>query len=313
MPKSPLLKKISEYLKQSYFGFHTPGHQQGKGCGKVFQQYVQHALLKMDLTELPGLDNLRNPSGCLKESQSLAASLFGAVETFYLVNGSTVGLQAALLALNSPGGKVVIPRHAHISALNGLILSGGIPLIAPVRIEKTWGLPLGVSPEKLASLLRQEEHVELVLTVQPTYQGLGVAATLLNDVVKEKGVPHVVDEAHGAHLFFQKRVPLSLQKEQADIVIQSTHKTLAALTQASMLHVNNKRFVTPVRDVFTGFSVQFNDIRPAEQVPVGYRGLENDFRSRCHQFLGVLDRNLKIVVKSAHPSRKKFVCPFFNL
>lgn len=247
MSKKPLLKEISEYLQHKYLGFHTPGHQQGKGSEKSFSQLFQQSFLKMDLTELPGLDNLKNPRGCLRESQSLAANLFGAVETFYLVNGSTVGLQAALLALNSPGGKVIIPRHAHLSVLNGLVLSGGSPLLVPVHLEKTWGIPWGVSPEKLTFWLEKEEDVDLVLTVQPTYQGVGFAAGSINKLVKEKGVSHVVDEAHGAHLFFQECLPLSLQKEHADVVVQSTHKTLSALTQASMLHVNNNQLVAPVR------------------------------------------------------------------
>jgi arginine decarboxylase len=245
--KKPLLRKISEYLQQNHLGFHTPGHQQGKGSEKSFLQLLQQSFLKMDLTELPGLDNLKNPCGCLRESQSLAANLFGAIETFYLVNGSTVGLQAALLALNSPGGKVIIPRHAHLSVLNGLVLSGGSPLIVPVHLEKTWGIPWGVSPEKLTFWLEKENVIDLVLTVQPTYQGIGFNAGAINKLIKEKGVLHVVDEAHGAHLFFQEHLPLSLQKEHADLVVQSTHKTLSALTQASMLHVNNEQLIAPVR------------------------------------------------------------------
>ena len=95
--------------------------------------------------------------------------------------------------------------------------------------------------------LEKESKIDLVLTVQPTYQGIGFAAGSIQKVVQAKGVPHVVDEAHGGHLFFQERLPLSLQKEGADVVVQSTHKTLSALTQASMLHVNNKRLVAPLR------------------------------------------------------------------
>jgi len=262
---TPLLNKISEYLKQAYTGFHTPGHQQGKGCGEFLASLLKEAPLKMDLTEVPGLDNLKNPLGCLRESQSCAADLFGSAATFYLVNGSTVGLQAALLALNSPGGKVIIPRHAHISILNGLILSGGEPVIVPVVLEKTWGFPLGTSLGKLKETLESAggytgelvggsvekfagESVELAVTVQPTYQGVGLAATQIRQLMQEKGIPQIADEAHGTHLFFQEKIPLSLQKEQADLVIQSTHKTLAALTQASMLHVNNQKFVAAVRD-----------------------------------------------------------------
>jgi arginine decarboxylase len=265
LPKAPLLNKISEYLKQAYTGFHTPGHQQGKGCGDFWASLLKEDPLKVDLTEVPGLDNLKNPLGCLRESQSCAADLFGSAATFYLVNGSTVGLQAALLALNSPGGKVIIPRHAHISILNGLILSGGEPVLVPVVLEKTWGFPLGVSLGNLKEALESAggyigelvggsgekfagESVEVALTVQPTYQGVGLAAAPIRRLMQEKGIPQIVDEAHGTHLFFQERIPLSLQKEQADLVIQSTHKTLAALTQASMLHVNNPRFVPAVRD-----------------------------------------------------------------
>jgi len=265
--KMPLVEEISEYLKHNFLGFHTPGHQQGKGCENCFQQQLQRGLLRMDLTEVPGLDNLHNPCGCLRESQRLAADLFGARESFYLVNGSTVGLQAALIALNQPQGKVIIPRHVHISVLNGLILSGGMPIIAPVQMDKTWGIPLGISSEKLSSLLKEEvpenpiqgsqgraeeaagkTNVDLVLTVNPTYQGVGYTAGVINKLIKEKGIPHLVDEAHGAHLYFQGELPLSFQKEQADIVIQSTHKTLTALTQASMLHVNTEKFIVPVRE-----------------------------------------------------------------
>ncbi|NLO76126.1 MAG: aminotransferase class I/II-fold pyridoxal phosphate-dependent enzyme [Clostridia bacterium] len=292
MLKMPLIEEISEYLKHSFLGFHTPGHQQGQGSESCFQQLLQQGLLQLDLTEVPGLDNLHHPCGCLYESQRLAADLFGARETFYLVNGSTVGLQAALLAINRPQGKVIIPRHAHISVLNGLILSGGVPLISPVQMEKKWGIPLGLSAEKLSSLLEEEApdevsegetsekvvsaekapvakmpeiakisgkqervaqvagktDIDLVFTVNPTYQGVGYSAGVINKLIKEKGLCHLVDEAHGGHLFFQSELPLSLQKEGADIVIQSTHKTLSALTQASMLHVNTEKFRAPVRE-----------------------------------------------------------------
>lgn len=263
MRHTPILEKISEYLKHTVAGFHTPGHRQGEGCLPEFRKLMGGRALDMDLTEVPGLDNLKNPEGCLKESQALAAKLYEAAATFYLVNGSTAGLQAALLALNSPGGKVMIPRHAHISVINGLVLSGGVPVIVPVELEKTWGFPLGVRPQVFRDYLGkptkpaepgeagnagERSEIEAALTVQPTYQGIGFDAAEIRQVFATKGIVQIVDEAHGAHLFFQKRHPFSLQKEKADLVIQSTHKTLAALTQASMLHVNNPRFIEPVRE-----------------------------------------------------------------
>lgn len=278
MRPTPILEKISEYLKHTVAGFHTPGHRQGEGCLPEFRQLMGGRALNMDLTEVPGLDNLKNPEGCLKESQALAAKLYEAVATFYLVNGSTAGLLAALLAVNSPGGKILIPRHAHISVLNGLILSGGEPVLVPVELEKIWGFPLGARPQVFRAYLEgkgankrgektlkqdetensgglakpeeagEQSEIEAALTVQPTYQGVGFDATAIRQVFAAKGIVQIVDEAHGAHLFFQKRDSFSLQKEKADLVIQSTHKTLAALTQASMLHVNNPRLLEPVRE-----------------------------------------------------------------
>lgn len=260
MRSTPILEKISEYLKHTVAGFHTPGHRQGEGCLPEFRQLMGGRALSMDLTEVPGLDNLKNPESCLKESQALAAKTYEAAATFYLVNGSTVGLQAAILAVNSPGGKIIIPRHAHVSVLNGLILSGGEPVIVPVELEKTWGFPLGVRPQVFRDYLGEptipaepgeagkQSEIEAALTVQPTYQGIGFDAAEIRQVFAAKGIVQIVDEAHGAHLFFQKRHPFSLQKEQADLVIHSTHKTLAALTQASMLHVNNPRWIEPVRE-----------------------------------------------------------------
>lgn len=247
---TPLLKKISEYLQHTRAGFHTPGHQQGKGCLAELRELFGTRALNMDLTEVPGLDNLQAPTGCLKDSQALAARLFGAQATFYLVNGSTVGLQAALLALNPPGGKVLIPRHAHIAVLNGLVLSGGRPVIMPVKVERKWGFPLGVSPRALSTFLSKQEEsgeaVRLAVTVQPTYQGIGFNAAKVRQYFAAQGISQIVDEAHGAHLYFQDKYPLSMQREKADLVIQSTHKTLAALTQASMLHVNKEELLEPV-------------------------------------------------------------------
>ncbi|MDD4047719.1 MAG: aminotransferase class I/II-fold pyridoxal phosphate-dependent enzyme [Clostridia bacterium] len=251
MEKAPLIKKISEYLKHNYTGFHTPGHQQGKGCETNFKGLFKCNSLQMDLTELPGLDNLRNPEGCLLNSQRLASNLFESVETFYLVNGSTVGIQASLLALNSPKGKIIIPRHAHVSVLNGLILSGGEPFIAPIKLDEEWGIPLGFNLEKLQLILEKEKNIKLILTVQPTYQGVGIVTDDLKNIIKEKGITLIADEAHGSHLYFQENIPISLQKAKADIVIHSTHKTLGAFTQASMLHVNNSRYGTLIRDALS--------------------------------------------------------------
>ncbi len=244
MKIAPLLETIKRYGEKSYTGFHTPGHQQGKSVYTGFKELAKE-IFKMDLTELPGLDNLKKPAGCIKAAQELAAKLFGSQETFFLVNGSTVGLQACLLAF-APGKRVIIPRNAHISVVNGLVLSGGVPLVAPVVIDKEWGIPLGVEGESIVNFLVQYPDVEAFVGVQPTYEGFGCNINQWVDFFRKKKVVFIADEAHGAHLYFQDNLPLSAQRAKADLVIQSTHKTLGALTQASMLHVNNSKLAAGV-------------------------------------------------------------------
>ena len=143
-----------EHLQQNITGFHTPGHQQGRGLSEEYRSLMEKHSLRADLTELPGLDNLKDPHGCIMEAQGLAAGVFGACQTFFLVNGSTVGLQAALLAVNKPQEKIIIPANAHVSVLSGLVLSGGRPVIIPVEIVKRWGIPLGAAPGHVLSALK---------------------------------------------------------------------------------------------------------------------------------------------------------------
>ncbi len=244
---TPLFDKIAKHISQGKTGFHTPGHQQGKGCSEEYNEEIRKYLLEMDLTELFDLDNLKNPVGCIKEAQDMAARLFAARQTFFLVNGSTVGLQAAILAVNKAGGKIIVSRQAHISILNAFVLSGGYPVIAPVEVDYEWGIALGTPTEKIVPKIEENPDAQAVILPQPSYHGVGSDISQMLKITNKKGIPLIADEAHGAHLYFQDRLPLSAQKHKADIVVQSTHKTLGALTQASMLHINKEAWIKPVR------------------------------------------------------------------
>lgn len=245
--KTPLLKKLLEYLQKGTVGFHTPGHQQGNGFGEEFCSIIEQYALRMDLTEIPGLDNLRAPSECLEESQILAAKAFGAYKTFFLVNGSTLGLQAALLTVNKPGEKIIIARNSHVSIINGLILSGGMPVLAPVEIEKEWGFPLGVSIDQLKSVWKNNSDAASIVFTNPEYRGTGVDINQAIQLIKSWKIPVIIDEAHGSHLYFQEKAPLSAQCCAPDIVVHSAHKTLASLTQTSLLHINNEKWADPIQ------------------------------------------------------------------
>lgn len=245
--RTPLLDEIREYLEKGTAGFHTPGHQQGSGFGDDFRSLMQRYPLGMDLTEIPGLDNLRSPKGCLEESQTLAAKVFGAYKTFFLVNGSTLGIQAAVMAVNKPGRKIIIARNSHISTFNAMVLSGGLPLFAPAEIEKEWGFPLGVKADNLKNIWENNPDAESIALTYPEYRGIGVNIKKTIELIKSWQIPVVIDEAHGSHLYFQESLPLSAQRCAPDIAVHSSHKTLAALTQASMLHINDKKWSEPVR------------------------------------------------------------------
>jgi len=245
---TPLIAKISEYIDRNKLGFHTPGHQQGRGMAASLKRILGSRFLKGDLSEVPGLDNLRNPQECLRETQGLAAAVFGARKTFFLVNGSTVGIEAAILGLNRKGGRVLVSRNAHISVVNGLILSGGQPVLLPAAVLPRWGIALGLDLPAARQAVANNPGAELAVLTQPSYQGIGLDPAELKKLMGTSRTPVLCDEAHGAHLFFQNKVTLSAQQEKLDVVVQSTHKTLGALTQASMLHINRAELIEPIQE-----------------------------------------------------------------
>lgn len=194
----------------------------------------------MDLTELPGLDNLRYPKGVIYEAESLTSALYGVKRTFFLTQGSTCGLMAALLAVLKPGQSVLIPRNSHVSIINGLILADVNPIYMPVEID-IYGIVTGVSQHTLRKQLQAHPDVAAVVLVHPSYDGRALAIESMIKDIHAAGLPAIIDEAHGAHLHFHEKLPVSSVDCGADIVVQSAHKTLAALTGAAWVHIQGNR------------------------------------------------------------------------
>jgi arginine/lysine/ornithine decarboxylase len=193
------------------------------------------------LPELPELDNLFAPSGPIQAAQTLAAQTFGADETFFLANGSTCGIEAAVLAACVPGEKILVPRNAHRSVWAALVLSGAHPIyLAPVAIAQ-WDLAWGVTTAQVEQALTAHPEVDVVLVVSPSYQGVCTDVAAIAACIHARSRLLIVDEAHGPHLSFHDGLPRGALASGADVVIQSTHKVLSALTQASMLHVQGPR------------------------------------------------------------------------
>ena len=232
---SLLNRKLKSYLEQHMYSFHTPGH---KGRKDSFSEF---SFPGFDLTELPGLDMLHNPQGIIAEAQNKAAAIYGADETFFLVNGGTSGNQAMLFSLMSKisGKKIRIERKAHRSVIGGLILSGLTPEYIYPQIHPDFNLPLGLDAKRFLSDIQETGALHLTY---PSYYG---TTPDLEYIIKQRDekfphLPVLVDQAHGAH-FLGTSFPQGAVRLGADVVIHSTHKTLAALTQAGMLHVQGSR------------------------------------------------------------------------
>ncbi|MGI6332708.1 MAG: aminotransferase class I/II-fold pyridoxal phosphate-dependent enzyme [Zhaonellaceae bacterium] len=236
----PLVEGLKEHLAKNRYRFHMPGHKGGNNLAPQIAELLGEKAFKADFTEIEGLDDLHNPQGVIGVAQELAAQCFGAEETFFLVNGATSGIEAALLATCKPGDIVIAPRNVHRSFLSGLILSGARPVYIEVNYSAQ-GLPLPLSSDQLREKIKDHPETKAAFVVSPTYEGLCINYEELIPVVKEAGVKLIVDEAHGAHFYFSPKFPKPALTSGADVVIHGSHKTIGSLTQTGMLHLADSR------------------------------------------------------------------------
>lgn len=235
--RTPLFTAMQRYLRRQPAVFHVPGHKQGRAAPPALRRWLGAGALQLDLTEAPGLDDLHAPSGVIAEAQALAAAAFGAARSFFLVGGTTAGIHAMLLAALRPGEAVLVPRHAHRSVHGGLILAGARPVWLPPAYDPDLAIPLGVPPEAVAQALDRHPEARALVVVHPTYHGIPAAIHPLVQLAHDRGLPVLVDEAHGAHFAFHPDLPPSALAAGADAVAQSLHKTGGSLTQSSLLHL----------------------------------------------------------------------------
>ncbi len=196
-------------------------------------------LFKYDLSEITGLDDLHNPSGFIKQAQAEAAELFLVEHSFFSVNGASACLMAACLALGE-GGKVLVPVNAHKSIIAGLLLSGADPIWYEPDWDAEWGVYRDINPEKIADLLKRHKNIKGCFITSPTYEG--IRPQNLSEIIslcQQAEVPTIVDESHGAHLSLLYE-GLGGINACADIIVHSPHKSLGALTQTGLLHIQSE-------------------------------------------------------------------------
>ncbi|MBX6394423.1 MAG: aminotransferase class I/II-fold pyridoxal phosphate-dependent enzyme [Alicyclobacillaceae bacterium] len=237
---APLWEALLRHISGRPRPWHVPGHKMGRGAPPELIRWMGPGL-RLDLTELPGLDDLHEPEGAIAEAQALAAQAAGADETFFLVGGSTAGNLAMLLAACRPGETVLIARNAHKSVIHGLALAGAEAVAVAPEWDGEVGVACGVSVEAVCRMLEAHPGVRTVLVTSPTYHGVCSDLAAIAEVVHRRGGLLLVDEAHGAHFPFVPGSPPTALSCGADAAVQSWHKTAGSLTQSAMLHVRGER------------------------------------------------------------------------
>ena len=243
--KTPLWNALEAHAAAHTASFHTPGHKNGRLVPEALRQAWGDAIWQYDATEIPGLDNLAHPEGVLRDSMAAWAAQRHCAHVQYLLAGTSLGLKAAIYGL-CRGQEIFVPRHAHHSIYQGIILAGATPIPLAVTYDPEEQIPLGVAPETLAAAIAAHPSCKHLIMVHPTYHGITWRNGETIALAKEAGFTVIVDAAHGPHLVTE-HTPASALALGADVVIESAHKILPCLTQASIMLIADPALVPPLR------------------------------------------------------------------
>ena len=231
-----LINRLAAYAGSDMYPFHMPGHKRMPGPMDSFANPWT-----VDITEIDGFDNLHHPEGILRDSMKWAADVYGADQTYYLINGSTSGILAAVCGAVPRDGRILVSRNCHKSVYHGICLNQlKTSYVYPQEIEGL-GIQGGITAEDVDRMLNRYMDTQAVLIVCPTYDGIVSDIEAIARIVHRAGLPLIVDEAHGAHFRYDAMFPVSALDLGADVVIQSVHKTLPSLTQTALLHIKCNR------------------------------------------------------------------------
>jgi arginine decarboxylase len=232
--RTPLFDAVKKYVESDIIPFHVPAHKKGAGL-KEFREYIGEYALKMDANGMEGLDFANNPTGVICEAEKLLAQAFGAQNAYFLVNGTTAGVQAMIMSACEPGDKIIIPRNAHKSTIGGIILSGVVPVYLQPEINESLGIAMGIDENSLKNAIKENPHAKAVFLINPTYYGVVSDLKSLVRIAHRHEMAVLVDEAHGAHMCFHDDFPLTAMEVGADMSAASLHKTAGSMTQSSAL------------------------------------------------------------------------------
>lgn len=236
--KTPLYTALCQYAEENIIHFDVPGHKKRYELGGIYNS----DLMKYDANSTKQLDILSNPTGVIAEAEELIADAYHADYAFMLVNGSTFGVIAMIMTACSPRDKIIMPRNVHKSAINGVILSGAIPIFIDAEVDYEYGIANGVTYESVKKAVNEHPDAKALFIINPTYFGAASDLKAIISLCKRKNIAVLADEAHGAHLPFYEEFPDSAIGMGADMSTVSIHKTGGSLTQTSVLLMNERQF-----------------------------------------------------------------------
>lgn len=237
--KTPYLDAVKKYNLRDTFQLDVPGHQKGNVANK-FKNYIGSFLYENDVNAPVGLDNLANAHGPLLEAENLLADFAGAEHSFFLINGTSSGILAMIISACHANDKIILPRNVHKSVVSALILSGASPVYIMPKIDADLEIANQPSVDDYINAMHRYPSAKAIFVINPTYFGAVNDLKRLVDEAHKRGIAVLVDEAHGAHYYFDSTGPISAMKAGADMSAVSFHKTGGSLTQSSALLLNSK-------------------------------------------------------------------------
>lgn len=246
--QAPIYEALVKLRKKRIVPFDVPGHKRGRGNPELVE-LLGEKCVGIDVNSMKPLDNLGHPISIIRDAEELAADAFGASHAFLMIGGTTSSVQTMILATCKAGDKIILPRNVHKSAINALVLCGAIPIYIEMSVDPKIGIALGLENDQVAQAIKDHPDAKAILINNPTYYGICSDLKGLTEMAHEAGMMVLVDEAHGAHLHFTGKLPISAMDAGADMAAVSMHKSGGSLTQSSLLLIGEQMNPEYVRQI----------------------------------------------------------------
>ncbi|HGQ0550096.1 TPA: aminotransferase class I/II-fold pyridoxal phosphate-dependent enzyme [Streptococcus pneumoniae] len=246
--QAPIYEALVKLRKKRIVPFDVPGHKRGRGNPELVE-LLGEKCVGIDVNSMKPLDNLGHPISIIRDAEELAADAFGASHAFLMIGGTTSSVQTMILATCKAGDKIILPRNVHKSAINALVLCGAIPIYIEMSVDPKIGIALGLENDRVVQAIKDHPDAKAILINNPTYYGICSDLKGLTEMAHEAGMMVLVDEAHGAHLHFTDKLPISAMDAGADMAAVSMHKSGGSLTQSSILLIGEQMNSEYVRQI----------------------------------------------------------------